>query len=331
MIFIKMCHFHLSLIRIAALLLVTGHFYGCGGDGKENRALRDDPAGGSGEREETVLRVEATEFSNADFLMYMKSGIGGGDENLSLESMSRLFDGFVEEKLQLEAARRQNISLSDEEKRHYMATLVSAASPEEISLEQVAGLSDRLFDRLIVEKYASWITQGIEVEERDIREYYDAHKRDFLLPERIKVSQILCETEEEAVAVFHKLEGAADEDFRRTAREVSIGPEAVRGGDMGIYKAGDLPHDMETVIFALEEGKLSQVFESSYGYHIFRVDKKLSSHLQTRDEAAPEIRLKALDLKTKEALRAHLEELKNGLNWASFPENLLFEYQRIDQ
>jgi hypothetical protein len=97
------------------------------------------------------------------------------------------------------------------------------------------------------------------------------------------------------------------------------------------YRQGDLPYDMEKVIFALNEGKVSQVVESSYGYHVFRLDKKFPPQLQSLADAAPAIRIKVLEQRIKEALAAHLEGLKDTLSWKTFPENLFFAYQRLDQ
>jgi parvulin-like peptidyl-prolyl isomerase len=144
------------------------------------------------------------------------------------------------------------------------------------------------------------------------------------------VSQILYDTEEKAVGALRRLERASPEVFRLAAREESIGPEAVRDGLMGVYKPGDLPSDMEKVIFALPEGKLSQVVESSYGFHIFRVDKKLFPHLQSEEEAAPGIRLRILDEKSKNALAVHIEELKSTLDWTVSLGDLTFSYQRLN-
>jgi parvulin-like peptidyl-prolyl isomerase len=130
------------------------------------------------------------------------------------------------------------------------------------------------------------------------------------------------------VEVLRRLGDTSEEEFRRIARQESAGPEAFKGGAMGVFKAGDLPYEMEKVVFSLGEGRLSPVVESSYGYHIFRVDLKLPPQLLPEAEAAPSIRLKLLDGKVKDAQAAHLEELKGTLSWSSHPDGLSFVYQR---
>ncbi len=303
---------------VAALLLMLLACIGCG---KGDSLPQDDDQG----KDAVVLRIEGREFTTGEFEDYVKHGVGEEAENLSPDALSRLFDRFFDEKVLLTAARLKSVALTDEEKSAYLAG-VSVANA---SGEAGAGSSERLFERQLVEKYARLTLEGIEATQAEIREYYDEHKRDFLLAERIQVSQILYDSEEKAVDALRRLENAPPAEYRRTAREESLGPEAVRGGLMGVYKPGDLPSDMEKVVFALREGKLSQVVESSYGFHIFRVDKKFPPHLQTVGEATPAIRLKVLEEKYNETMAAHIDELKNDLSWDVFHENLPFPYQRL--
>jgi parvulin-like peptidyl-prolyl isomerase len=100
---------------------------------------------------------------------------------------------------------------------------------------------------------------------------------------------------------------------------------------MGVFQQGELPADMEKVIYALDEGRTSQVVESSYGYHIFRLDRKFPPALLSASEAAPAIQERLMAQKTKEALATHLAGLKDTLSWEARPQNLFFGYQRSDE
>jgi parvulin-like peptidyl-prolyl isomerase len=271
-----------------------------------------------------ILDVEGTAYRNADLDRYLLDNAGKGD--LSPASLSRLYDRFVEEKLFLAAARRQGVTLTSEEEKAYRTKLSAEIPPGELG--PGAPGDERLFDRPLIEKYSYRFLGGLGVSDDEVRAFYEEHKRDFLVPERVRVSQILLETENEAVDVLRRLGDASEEEFRRIARQESVGPEAFKGGAMGVFRAGDLPFEMEKVVFSLGEGRLSPVVESSYGYHIFRVDRRLPPQLLPEAEAAPSIRLKVLDGKVKDALAAHLEELKGALSWSSHPERLPFVYQR---
>jgi len=313
------------LFRPAALLAGCVVFLvaGCGKGSEIRKASSPE---GAGDPTRIVLNVEGSAFAASDFDRYVRTNAGKG--KLSDLSLSRLFDKFVEEKLLLEAARRQGVLLSPEEKNNYLVKLAGESWPEEAAVLTPRDQDESVFTRPLIDKYAYPLIKDIRVQDEEVRAYYEGHKKDFLLPERVKVSQILLETENKAVEVLRKLENAGDKEFRMIAEEESAGPEAFKGGEMGIFKNGDLPYEMEKVIFALEEGKLSRVVESSYGYHIFRLDKKFPPQLLSEAEAAPSIRVKILDGKVKEALALHLEELRKSLTWISYPERLNFTYQR---
>lgn len=278
-----------------------------------------------------ILRVESQEFTNDDLAAAIKATGGKEAKSLSAESLSRLFDRFVDEKIILEAARQRNMTLTPDEKKNYLDKLAGESNSDRSAPAPAATATDGLFDGLLVEKYTYQVIKDVRVEDPEILAYYDEHKKDFLLPERVQVSQILVPTEQKAVEVLRKVENAPEAEFRKAAREESSGPEAFKGGLMGIYKQGDLPYDMERVIFALDVGKISQVVESAYGYHIFRLDRKFPPQLQSLSEATPAVRVKVLDRKIKDALAVHLGGLKDTLSWKIFPENLFFSYQRLDQ
>jgi hypothetical protein len=278
-----------------------------------------------------ILRVESLEFSNDDLTAYIRTTGGNEAKGLSPASLSRLFDRFVDDKILLEAARQRNLTLTWDEKKSYLAKRAGETGAGQTAPEPDAAAPESMFDGLLVDKYTYQIIKDIHADDAEVQAYYDQHKKDFLLPERVQVSQVLVPSEQRAVAALRRVENAPEEEFRKVAREESSGPEAFKGGVMGVYRRGDLPYDMEKVIFALDEGKVSQVVESSYGYHVFRLDKKFPPQLQSPADAAPGIRIKVLGQKIKDALAVHLEGLKDTLSWKTFPENLFFAYQRSDQ
>lgn len=313
-------------LALAAAIWLAGAACGRGSDhGAAPRGA--DPAPGQLDRG-PILQVEGAEFSNADLRSYLRSSGADDIENLPVESLSRLFDRFVDERILLEAARRRNITLDEDEKRAYLARMAADAVPGEgVAVDRIVAPPEGLEERLLVEKYTYLIIRDVQVEPAEIGEYYESHKKDFLLPERIRVSQILVDTEDKAVSVLRRLERTGEREFRKIAREESAGPEASRDGVMGIFKPGDLPADMERVIFSLSEGRTSQIVESAYGYHIFRLDQRFPPALRSLEEAAPAIRSRLLSQKIMAAVAAHLEGLKDTLSWQAFPESLFFRYQ----
>jgi hypothetical protein len=276
-----------------------------------------------------ILRVEDTIYFNTDFMMFLKLNLGDEYESLSEPSLSRLVDNFVEEKLMLAEARRREIILTWEEKKTFLAKHADDSVYEGKEWPQDEERIELLFDQLLVEKYTYDLVKDIEVEAEEVQEYYAEHKREFLLPERVKVSQILLPSEEKAVEILESLEDYDPASFNRMAREQSVGVEASRGGEMGVFALGQLPEEMETAIFALKVGEVSPVLESAYGFHIFRLDSRYEPELIPYDRAATSIKVKLLSQKVKNHISQHIINLKNSLEWEFYMQNLNFSYQRI--
>ncbi len=275
-----------------------------------------------------VLKIGDSSYFNSDFERYVQATIGEDYKTASSLSLSRLFDSFIEEKILLQAAQNQNIALTTEEKKQYLEKLANEFKSEnsKISIDEL----DRkiLFDRLLLQKYTYELLKSIEVQDQESRDYYKLNKKEFLRPERVKVSQILLDSEDKAIEVYERVRNSSEESFREIAQKQSIGLEAAKGGEMGVFEMGQLPFEMEKVIFSLKDGEISPVVESSYGYHIFRLDKKYGAELVSEEDAMPQIKTKLLNQKIKERLSEHIEELKNNLEWTFYPQNLSFPYQK---
>ena len=321
----------LKLKRNLFFLFLAGVFIflgaNCGEKNKQESSLSvslEDPQ----KKNYIIIEIEDSAYLNSDFEKYVRGTFGNDRKALTPVSLSRLLDKFIEEKLVLQSAINQNISMSWEEKQEYLAKLSTELKSEgsNVSVEEMD--TEILFDRLLIEKYTYELVKDIEVKEEEIREYYNLHKREFLRPQRVEASQILLETEDQAIEVLERVKNASEEDFRKIAEAESIGLEAVKGGKMGVFEMGQLPFEMEQVLFSLEEGELSPVVESSYGYHIFRVDRRFEPELMSEEKALPGIKVKILDLKINYRISTHIEYLKNNIEWNFYPMNLSFPYQR---
>ncbi|HKJ83939.1 MAG TPA: peptidylprolyl isomerase [Mariprofundaceae bacterium] len=74
-----------------------------------------------------------------------------------------------------------------------------------------------------------------------------------------------------AEKVADELQGATEKQFAVRAKEVSQGPSAAKGGDLGWFKRGQMIPAFEKVAFALKPGQTSGVVKTRFGLHIIHV------------------------------------------------------------
>jgi len=71
--------------------------------------------------------------------------------------------------------------------------------------------------------------------------------------------------------IARDMENADDEAFATRAKEMSQGPSASKGGDLGWFRRGQMVAAFEKASFALKVGEVSGVVTSPFGLHIIRV------------------------------------------------------------
>ncbi len=105
--------------------------------------------------------------------------------------------------------------------------------------------------------------------------YEEAHARHILLqiPDSADVdTQVKIRNRAQDIA--DEMQGSSDEAFAVRAKEISQGPSAARGGDLGWFKKGQMVPAFEKVAFSLKPGETSGVVETQFGLHIIRLVEK---------------------------------------------------------
>jgi len=74
-----------------------------------------------------------------------------------------------------------------------------------------------------------------------------------------------------AETIAAELQGASEEEFVTRAKEISQGPSASNGGDLGWFKKGMMVPAFEKAALELQAGQTSGIVESSFGLHIIYV------------------------------------------------------------
>jgi parvulin-like peptidyl-prolyl isomerase len=79
--------------------------------------------------------------------------------------------------------------------------------------------------------------------------------------------------------------------FERVVREYSQDPSSIQSdGLIGPFKKGELVPEFEKVTLELNIGQVSEIVETTYGYHIIYKVSQRTLPAMSFDEAVPEIR-----------------------------------------
>jgi peptidyl-prolyl cis-trans isomerase C len=166
------------------------------------------------------------------------------------------------------------------------------------------------------------VVKDIQVTDEEAKKYYDEHTDQFKQAEQVKASHILIqvapdasdekktEAKKKITVVQEKLKKG--EDFAVVAKESSEGPSKSRGGDLGFFQRGQMDKSFEEAAFALEPGKVSDVVETRFGYHIIKVDEKKPEATLAFSDEKDKIEQFLKQQKTREKIENYLEGLRKN-------------------
>lgn len=241
---------------------------------------------------------------------------GALPDSLSKRRMleEEILESMISEKIILQRASQLNLSVSNTEL-------------EQKVLDIRKDYGDHFFDFLIAQnvQYNEWreeiqkemlmdkvvtadVNASVLVSEDEAKDYF--HKQPDLCKTeaQVRVAQIVVRNPEKANALKIRLENG--EDFASVAFQESIGPEASRGGDLGLITEKTMPEPLDETIFYLRAGVVSPVVKSAYGYHIFKVSEKRPAQTRSFDECKDDIMADIRIHKEDAAFTAWLDKLK---------------------
>ena len=153
------------------------------------------------------------------------------------------------------------------------------------------------------------IEDKAKVTEKDVKDYYEAHKENLATSSQIRASHILLKTEEEAKKVKEQLGKGGD--FARIAKEKSLDTgSAKNGGDLGFFSRGQMVPEFERAAFSLNVGEVSSPVKTQFGYHIIKVTDKKQEPVAEFEKMKDPLTQKVTAEKQKEVFDSYLNSLK---------------------
>jgi len=247
-----------------------------------------------------------------------------------LKTEAQIIEYIISNKLIEKYAAENKISFTEAEftTEYEMLQSSSFATKEEF-LKYLADnsisedlLKEQLRNQLLASKVYDKITAGVTVADAVISKYYEDNKVSLYTNlEQIKISHILVKfgdqdtskkTREVALEKINMVKQKIKdgETFENMANKYSEDENSnTLAGEIGYFSKGQLVVEFENAAFVMAVGQVSDVVETTYGFHLIKVTDKKASSIKTLDEV-------------KVAIKEELETTLKDQKFAAFIQTL---------
>ena len=219
---------------------------------------------------------------------YRKVYSGEELEKRLKEREKSVLGDLIEERLLLGEAKRENIKVDKIE----IERMVNTAKSKFKSLDDFysalrnEGLTPETLEkeykqRLMIKKIIQFkVNSKARIEEYEISQYYQAHKKDFWEPEQVRIRQILTKIgEDEKIA----------EQTAKGILERIKGGEDMEWENLGFINTSELLPELSAEISKLKVNEVTDLIKTQAGYHIIRLEGRKLSKVRKLSEVRDEI------------------------------------------
>lgn len=211
-----------------------------------------------------------------------------------------------------------------EMKLESMEDLEKAATQQGVSFED---FKQQMRNSILTQRVVSEeVGRRISIPPAEIEQFYNQHKSEFDQPEQVALSEILISTdksaknpsgdeaqrailaEAKAKGVYDKLKAGGKWDD--LAKADSNGETAAQGGELGVYKRGQLAKEIEDKVFALKAGDFTAPIHTKQGFLILKVDQHVAAGVPPLKDVQGEVQNAIYAQKLQPALRDYLTKLR---------------------
>lgn len=218
-------------------------------------------------------------------------------DSLSMEEKKEVLDRLIDEKLLYKAALAKGLDQDPKVQKVMVNTLLR----EEV--------------------YSS--VRNSDFTDEELQAYYEAHKDDFVVPEKVQIKRILIKVDDDtddaaAKAKAGELRGQLKKDsdrFKELAAKNSEDPFRRRGGDVGFVAKTGKPGLDDGVVakaFEMKVGQLSEVFKTDEGYNVILVANKRERVERTFQQMKGSVLRKVKNERLKDLYESYVGKQREG-------------------
>lgn len=248
------------------------------------------------------------------------------------EARRKILNQMIEDKLVYQEAKNQKIEPDidrvdqqlEDLKKNFKADvdLEDALAKEGMSL---SAMRERMERQSVIQRlHEMEVRAKVVVSPLEVEAYYEEHADEFSSEKMIRVRSITIKKNEDArekgltdEAAKSKIDNLrkralAGQDFESLSTEFSEDTSAKNGGLSDWIKPGEMISEIDSIIFKMKKGEVSEVIETPMGYHVFRVEELREREKKTFEEAREDIYQKIFRDKSIKRFHEWMTELKRG-------------------
>lgn len=215
-----------------------------------------------------------------------------------------VLENMIERYVLLDKAREDSVTVTDEQVNQRINQRIDQVVNQlgsEQAVEQQMGqsivqlradLRQSYREEMVVQKYRQQQMQNISITRPEVKQFFESIPQDSLptIPEQVGVSQIVKippPLEDAEKAAFELAQALRDSvlnhgvSIEELARRHSDGPSASSSGKLPMMPLDDLVAEYSAAASALQPGEISEVVETSFGFHVIRLNKRSGDQIDT--------------------------------------------------
>ncbi|MCM8785305.1 MAG: peptidylprolyl isomerase [Candidatus Omnitrophica bacterium] len=165
------------------------------------------------------------------------------------------------------------------------------------------------------------LSDKIKISDQEISHYYNTHLQEFVIPEKVQISEIVVDTKEKADEILNRLR--IGESFEKIAETESIALTREKRGEIGWIEVDKLNPDVASLIEQMKPGEiLANIIKTEIGYHIIKLTGRTEKRILSLSEATPMIKNLLLSQKKKVEVENLLKKLKEKCKVEIYPNKI---------
>jgi parvulin-like peptidyl-prolyl isomerase len=250
-------------------------------------------------------------------------GLNAVTKKETIEFLNLLINDYIV----LEQAKKMNVAFTKEELRLEIEDFAPDYSSKETrKMLKESGISYGGWLKDIEEKVLRKKTilavmkDKIKIQPEEVKDYYWSNIVDFRTQKRVRIRQIVTDSEEKAKEVQQHI--MRNEPFDKLAMKYSVTSDSKIGGDLGYFSEGDMPAFISDVVFQMKKGSVSGIVKSPYGWHIFLCEDIQEADTPKYDVVKKEVFDRYYEEKKDDYFNSWMKDLRKEAKITVFSDNI---------